>query len=302
MSILDIVLVIELVLLAAIAIVLLVALLQRNRQNRQVYPCTGGTCLYTPNPYLPVGTYPGLYGSGSTTFAQMPEMTSGQFPYDQMPVGKASGQMPAGPASDGRMPSGRTAFSNCRMPGGGSQGQAAARRSASSPAPESRVFPSGSLEKAGESFRQRNKTIITPGVDSQALRDNDHGNRYGSETLNAHVAGKAAGRLQRWRVDFIELNSGRRVSRDFRNHLVVGRMVNSSMESGRLYLSMDATVSRTQFCLFVSDAGLMLENLSNVNITRKNGCPVWQPVPLEEGDILQLGRMRYLVKEIQPAA
>ena len=111
MSILDIVLVIELVLLAAIAIVLLVALLQRNRQNRQVYPCTGGTCLYTPNPYLPVGTYPGLYGSGSTTFAQMPEMTSGQFPYDQMPVGKASGQMPAGPASDGRMPSGRTAFS-----------------------------------------------------------------------------------------------------------------------------------------------------------------------------------------------
>ena len=46
----------------------------------------------------------------------------------------------------------------------------------------------------------------------------------------------------------------------------------------------------------------MIENLSNVNVTRKNGYPLWQPVPLEEGDILEMGRMRYMVKGIHPAA
>ena len=72
-------------------------------------------------------------------------------------------------------------------------------------------------------------------------------------------------------------------------------------ESGKLYLSMDATVSRSQFRLFVTDAGMMIENLSRVNITRKNGYPVWQPMRLEEGDVLDLGRKRYMVREICPA-
>ena len=106
----------------------------------------------------------------------------------------------------------------------------------------------------------------------------------------------------RWRVDFMEMSSGRQVSRDFRNELVVGRQMPAPLESGRLYLSMDATVSRAQFCLFVTDEGIMIENLSKVNVTRKNGYPLWQPVLLEEGDILEMGRMRYMVKGIHPAA
>jgi len=100
----------------------------------------------------------------------------------------------------------------------------------------------------------------------------------------------------------MEMSSGRQVSRDFRNELVVGRQMPAPLESGRLYLSMDATVSRAQFCLFVTDEGIMIENLSKVNITRKNGYPLWQPVLLEEGDILEMGRMRYMVKGIHPAA
>ena len=106
----------------------------------------------------------------------------------------------------------------------------------------------------------------------------------------------------RWRVDFMEMSSGRQVSRDFRDELIVGRQMPAPMESGRLYLSMDATVSRAQFCLYATEDGIMIENLSNVNVTRKNGYPLWQPVLLEEGDILEMGRMRYMVKGIHPAA
>ena len=106
----------------------------------------------------------------------------------------------------------------------------------------------------------------------------------------------------RWKIDFIEMSSGRQVTRDFQNTLVVGRQMPAPLESGRLYLSMDATVSRSQFCLFIENGRVMIENLSRVNVTKKNGNPVWQPVSLEEGDILEMGRMRYLVKGISSAA
>ena len=106
----------------------------------------------------------------------------------------------------------------------------------------------------------------------------------------------------RWKIDFVEMSSGREVTRDFQNTLVVGRQMPAPLESGRLYLSMDATVSRSQFCLFIEDERLMIENLSRVNVTKKNGNPVWQPVSLEEGDILEMGRMRYMVKEIRRIA
>ena len=106
----------------------------------------------------------------------------------------------------------------------------------------------------------------------------------------------------RWKIDFVEMSSGREVTRDFQNTLVVGRQMPAPLESGRLYLSMDATVSRSQFCLFIENERVMIENLSRVNITKKNGNPVWQPVSLEEGDILEMGRMRYMVKEIRRTA
>lgn len=117
-----------------------------------------------------------------------------------------------------------------------------------------------------------------------------------------HKTEGAVRRHPRWLVDFMEMSSGRHVRRDFQDRLVVGRQMPGNLESGRLYLSMDATVSRAQFCLYVTEDGVMIENLSRVNITRKNGHPVWQPVRLDEGDILELGRMRYMVKEIRPAA
>lgn len=114
--------------------------------------------------------------------------------------------------------------------------------------------------------------------------------------VNRHASGSS-----RWRVDFVDMSSGRHVTRDFSGGLLVGRQMPDEQESGKLYLSMDATVSRSQFRLFVTDAGMMIENLSRVNITRKNGYPVWQPMRLEEGDVLDLGRKRYMVREICPA-
>ena len=122
-----------------------------------------------------------------------------------------------------------------------------------------------------------------------------------SEQLRRQASDFLRGR-PRWRVDLVDMSSGRHVTRDFRDRLIVGRQMPEEQESGKLYLSMDATVSRLQFCLFATDEGIMIENLSRVNVTRRNGYPVWQPVRLEEGDVLELGRMRYMVKELRPSA
>ena len=137
---------------------------------------------------------------------------------------------------------------------------------------------------------------------ARKARSNRAADREGTTPRAARSSTPDRRSQTRWRVDFMEMSSGRQVSRDFRNELVVGRQMPAPLESGRLYLSMDATVSRAQFCLFVTDEGIMIENLSKVNVTRKNGYPLWQPVLLEEGDILEMGRMRYMVKGIHPAA
>lgn len=150
------------------------------------------------------------------------------------------------------------------------------------------------------------KTFHKGSRDSRKNSKNDY-----SERLNPApgFSDQEAGRKKkretdhpRWRVDFMEMSSGRHVVRDFQDRLVVGRQMPKEMESGKLYLSMDATVSRAQFCLFVTKEGIMIENLSKVNVTRKNGYPLWRPVRLDEGDILELGRMRYMVREIRPAS
>lgn len=160
--------------------------------------------------------------------------------------------------------------------------------------PPEKTDPSSGRKNKKEAHRQA--------VRDRKTRNDRTADREKTTPCVAHGSTPDRRSQTRWRVDFMEMSSGRQVSRDFRNELVVGRQMPAPLESGRLYLSMDATVSRAQFCLFVTDEGIMIENLSKVNITRKNGYPLWQPVLLEEGDILEMGRMRYMVKGIHPAA
>lgn len=257
MTTLEIVLMIELVLLATIAIVLLIALLQRDRQDQR-----GGWNSYlSPQVTRIYDLYePDLRGNDQT-------FRPGRAEWRDHP----------------------RAVNARRSATGGYPSESMTYRS---PAHRSASKTDHRVHSGPAPMRQVKKTVITPGV-------GDHNAAFMNQAAPSE---RTSHDSPRWRVGFMEMSSGRRVSRDFRDHLIVGRIMNSTMNSGRLYLSMDATVSRSQFCLYVTDKGIMLENLSNVNITRKNGHPVWQPVLLEEGDILQLGRMQYMVKEIRPAA
>ncbi len=157
---------------------------------------------------------------------------------------------------------------------------------------------------------QRNRK--SRGADSKSAQPN-YGDRHRADRSYSAGCEKTAfrrfdsrersdGKRGRWKVNFVEMSSGRKITRDFQDALVVGRQMPGPLESGRLYLSMDATVSRSQFCLYEDHDSIMIENLSRVNITKKNGIPIWEPVRLEEGDVLELGRMRYMVKDIRRAS
>lgn len=254
MTILEIVLTIELILLAAIAIVLLVALLERDRK--------------------PSGSYrerPFRIGMGTNAHAQEP------------PVNRFRNREYRGEAAY-RAPRRQPAY------GDPYEGTVYESGNLFGAAPRRNEYPG--QQPGRPVYRNQRRTLITPGLADRTVIPAPH----------AAGSGNLFSRVPNWRVDFVEMSSGRRVSRRFRDHLVVGRMINAPMESGKLYLSMDATVSRSQFCLYVTEEGVMIENLSNVNVTKKNGYPVWKPVRLEEGDVLQLGRMRYRVHGITPAA
>lgn len=303
MSVLEIVLIIELVLLAAIAIVLLVALVGRDKQASDNYVCgnpdADRTCVYAQNPNA--RAYRAPVNGKVLSYPVSPRTASSGMLSPEEPsyyVRSVRGGYSRGVSE--RAESSRSAYAKDPYFQAGSYGSTYSADTL--PRSASRNNAASWQGSADAVYRGGKKTIITPGLADQTVIRPSEAPRSGKLHSKVPGSGNLLSKRPRWRVDFMEMSSGRHVSRDFRDHLVVGRMMNSPMESGRLYLSMDATVSRSQFCLYVTEDGVMLENLSNVNITRKNGYPVWQPVRLEEGDILQLGRMRYMVKGIRPAA
>lgn len=278
MSTLEIVLTVELALLVAIVVVLLITLIRRDRQNGRGYQNDQSR---------------GYGYTGSTVFVD----NGGQYPQQRY-----QNSAPGAPG----MPYVNT------YPGAGSNYAAFSaddktiitppvmRQEQSYAAPRTHTVPPAQRTYTVPAPPRTHTVPEPPRSYTVSEPPRTH---TAPEPQNAQGAPKSASGAQpRWRIDLVEMSSGHKVSREFRNILVAGRWMPSAMESGRLYLSVDATVSRSQFCLYAAEDGIMIENLSNVNITRKNGYPVWQPVRLEEGDILELGRMRYLVKNIRPAA
>ena len=300
MEALTIVLITEMILLAALSIILLVVFVTRERtsapggsrrkrqdiRNRDRKSQDRG--VYGPYGYYPDEATWYVEGYPSNPDKRARNASGIAYPF---PSGAYSGR------ADETLPRGGV-YAPGFIPGG-APGYAASSRAEEtfrrSGAPAPGYAPGYAASgRAEETFRRR--SAPAPGY----AASHPAGEKLPGRGNPA--PGRVSGRPVRWRVDFMDIRSGRRVSRDFSDRLIVGRYMPYDMESGRLYLSIDATVSRAQFCLYATGEGIMIENLSNVNITRKNGMPVWRPVRLEEGDVLQLGRTSYMVKDIRPAA
>ena len=96
-------------------------------------------------------------------------------------------------------------------------------------------------------------------------------------------------------VELRNLENGARCYKMFQNRLVVGRKSEEAEPIGMLYLENEPTISRNQLRITETVDGMVVENLSNVNMTRLNGMPLRHPALLRKGDFLTVGARSYIV-------
>ena len=96
-------------------------------------------------------------------------------------------------------------------------------------------------------------------------------------------------------VEFVNIENGTRIYKTFRNRIVVGRRMDFVEPVGVMYLENEPTISRNQLRLTETVDGMIVENLSGVNVTRLNGMPLRRPAILRSGDFITTGSKSYVV-------
>ena len=105
-----------------------------------------------------------------------------------------------------------------------------------------------------------------------------------------------------WYLELTNVNSGLRVGKRFQRELTLGRFMGTGEQAHMLYLDENNTISKRQAKAVVYDAGVVLENLSAVNITRLNGKKLLSPDWIRYRDNLEIGDETYIVTAVSRVA
>lgn len=105
-----------------------------------------------------------------------------------------------------------------------------------------------------------------------------------------------------WYLELTNVNSGLRVGKRFQRELTLGRFMGTGEQAHMLYLDENNTISKRQAKAVVYDAGVVLENLSTVNITRLNGKKLLSPDWIRYRDNLEIGDETYIVTAVSRVA
>lgn len=103
-------------------------------------------------------------------------------------------------------------------------------------------------------------------------------------------------------IELLDQKGGYRMKKTFRGRLLLGRRLAEQENSGRLYLGSEVTISRNQFRITGLSDGIVIENMSKVNMTYLNGYPVSKPMLLRKGDRIDAGGHGYLVSGLERVA
>ena len=105
-----------------------------------------------------------------------------------------------------------------------------------------------------------------------------------------------------WYLELTNVNSGLRIGKRFQRELTLGRFMGTGEQAHMLYLDENNTISKRQAKAVVYDAGVVLENLSTVNITRLNGKKLLSPDWIKYRDNLEIGDETYIVTAVSRVA
>lgn len=103
-------------------------------------------------------------------------------------------------------------------------------------------------------------------------------------------------------IELLDQQGGYRLKKTFRGRLLLGRRLPEEERTGRLYIGAEVTMSRNQFRITGVSDGIVIENMSMVNMTYLNGHPVTKPMLLRKGDQITAGGHRFMVSGLARVA
>lgn len=99
-----------------------------------------------------------------------------------------------------------------------------------------------------------------------------------------------------WRVSFDNLNTKKRIYKDFTRQMWIGRTDASQNEPVKLTLSDDSKISRSHCMIYEREGTLYLQDLKSSNHTYLNRKIITGAVCLKNGDVIQAGNTKLRVQ------
>ncbi len=110
----------------------------------------------------------------------------------------------------------------------------------------------------------------------------------------------AAGRY--WHIEIWNRTNNQMYAKDFCGQVMLGRSIPASEPFWQMRIGDDRTISREQCVIYDRSGFLVIENISQINITMLNGYPVTMPMLIQEGCQLSMGSNYFIITNIQRVA
>lgn len=105
-----------------------------------------------------------------------------------------------------------------------------------------------------------------------------------------------------WYIELWDVATGQAYAKSFCGQIILGRDIGRGELFWQMRVGTDPTISREQCVIYDQGGFLLIENVSQTNMTRLNGCPLTMPYTLYQDYQLSMGRSTFLVSRIKRVA
>lgn len=104
-----------------------------------------------------------------------------------------------------------------------------------------------------------------------------------------------------WHIEIWNATLNRMYTKDFCGQIMLGRSTPTTEPFWQMRIGDDKTISKEQCVVYDRSGFLVVENVSQVNVTLLNGYPVTMPMLLQEGCQLSMGNNIFYVTKVKRA-
>lgn len=102
-----------------------------------------------------------------------------------------------------------------------------------------------------------------------------------------------------WHIEIWNLSTNEVFAKDFYGQVMLGRSTSEEELFWQMRVGNDPSISREQCVVYDRGGFLVVENVSQVNVTMLNGYPITQPMMLSQGCQLTAGRSSLYISALQ---